>query len=175
MKKKIIAVAMIFMSLGIHAHGNKAHVHGHARMQVAVEGNEIFVDWQAPMDSMAGFEHAPRDEKQRQAVKKVEDQFRSPGKMFIPTAAAKCTAQPAEVKFPFKAYSGTGSAHEGKEVHSDLEAAIRFECENPAALNGMELKLFDVFARLQRVDVQTIGPRGQSAARLTPKQRRLQW
>lgn len=175
MKQTFFAVAMAFVALSAQAHGSKAHVHGHASMQVAVEGKEIIIDWQSPMDSVVGFEHAPRNEKQRQAIQAVEDQFRSPGKMFIPTADAKCTAQPAEVKLPFKSGGASAEDKRDKEVHSDLEAAIRFECENPAALKGMELKLFDAFSRLQRVDVQAIGPRGQSAARLTPKQRLLQW
>lgn len=175
MKKTFFAVAMTVMAFSVQAHGSKAHVHGHASMQVAVEGKEIIIDWQSPMDSVVGFEHAPRNEKQRQAIKAVEDQFRSPEKLFIPTADAKCTAQPAEVKLPFKADGGTAKDKNDQEAHSDLEAAIHFKCENPAALKGMELKLFDAFSRLQRVDVQTIGPRGQSAARLTSKQRQLQW
>jgi hypothetical protein len=35
--------------------------------------------------------------------------------------------------------------------------------------------LFQHFPKLRRLDVQVAGPRGQSAARLSPQQKRLAW
>lgn len=184
MKRIFASAGVIIAIIGMPtlAHAGKAHVHGNAEMQVVVEGKTIEIALQSPMDSLVGFEHAPRNDKQRKAIQGVEERFRSPSTLFVPTAEAKCSASPAEVVLPF----GAGSGHEkhdkhdkhdkhGKDVHSELEATVRFQCENPSALKGMEVKLFEAFPRLRRVDAQVVSGSGQAAARLTPKQRNLQW
>jgi hypothetical protein len=178
MKRILAAAGMTIAMMGIHgfAHAGKAHVHGNADMQVVVEGKTIEIELQSPMESLVGFEHAPRNDKQRKAIQAMEERFRSPAALFVPTAEAKCSADPVEVVLPFKSASEHGK-HEkhGKDVHSELKATVRFQCENPSALKGMEVKLFEVFSKLHRVDVQTVSSSGQTAARLTPKQHNLQW
>lgn len=179
MNKAILAIGLGLAGMGLsagfsaHAHSNKAHVHGNATMQVVVDGQHIEIDLQSPLDSLVGFEHAPRTEKQKQAIKAVEERFAAPAALFVPSAEAKCTAEPAALTMPFK--SESTAAKNDKDAHSDLEAVIRFQCEQPAELKGMEVKLFGAFTRLHRLDVQMMTPRGQSAARLTPKQPKLQW
>ena len=42
-------------------------------------------------------------------------------------------------------------------------------------LQGVEVKLFDRFRGVRRLDVELAGPRGQKSLRLTPKQRIIAW
>ena len=181
MKRVLATAGIVFAAMGMHtfAHAGKAHVHGNAEMQVVVEGKALEIALQSPMDSLVGFEHAPRNDKQRKAIQAVEERLQSPAALFVPTAEAKCTADPAEVVLPFKSASGQEKhdkhGKHDKDVHSELEATVRFQCENPSALKGMEVKLFEAFPKLHRVDVQAVSSRGQAAARLTPRQRHLQW
>lgn len=172
----IFAITVVVLTMAgalPFAHAGKAHVHGNADMQIVVEGKVIEIALQSPLDSLVGFEHAPGNDKQRKAIQAMQEQFRSPAALFVPTAEAKCTSENAEIVLPF----GAASEHDkhDKQVHSELEATMRFQCENPSALKGMEVKLFDVFPMLHRVDVQTVSSSGQAAARLTPKQRHLRW
>jgi hypothetical protein len=175
MKRTFIALTagVFLMAVTAHAHSEKAHVHGNANMQVVVEGNTVEIGLQSPLDSLVGFEHAPRNERQRKAMEAMEDKFRAPASLFVPTPAAQCTAQPVDLAMPFKERADSKSQH--KDEHAELEATIRFQCANPAALKGMEVKLFESFPKLHRIDVQTVSGSGQAAARLTPKQRNLQW
>ena len=61
------------------------------------------------------------------------------------------------------------------DAHADIDARYVFHCANPAALKGIETTLFKHFKRLYRLEVQRVGPVGQGAARLTPKQPVLNW
>jgi hypothetical protein len=175
MKQTFIALTtgISLMAVTAHAHSEKAHVHGNANMQVVVEGNMVEIGLQSPLNSLVGFEHAPRNERQRKAIQAMEEKFRTPASLFVPTPAAQCTVQPVELEMPFK--EGAASKSQHKDEHAELEATIRFQCDNPSALKGMEVKLFEAFPKLHRIDVQTISGSGQAAARLTPKKRNLQW
>lgn len=175
MNKVLFAIGLSTLLVGMNSHAGSPHVHGNAAMQVVVEGTHIDIDLQSPMDSLVGFEHAPRNEQQRQAIKAVADRFRDPATFFAPAAEAKCVAGPASLRLPFASDSAELKGSASKDKHSELEATIRFHCTHPSALKGMKVMLFDAFPRLHRLDVQMITARGQSAARLTPKQRHLQW
>ncbi|MCH8499932.1 MAG: DUF2796 domain-containing protein [Marinobacter sp.] len=55
------------------AHDNPgAHVHGEARLQVALEGQTAELILNSPADNLLGFEHAPRNDAQRDALKNAE-------------------------------------------------------------------------------------------------------
>jgi putative ABC transport system ATP-binding protein len=51
-----------------------------------------------------------------------------------------------------------------------LTANLSSAAQNPEALRTLDVGLFQHFPKLRRVDVQVAGPRGQSAARLSPQQ-----
>ncbi|MDR1545928.1 MAG: DUF2796 domain-containing protein [Deltaproteobacteria bacterium] len=64
--------------------------------------------------------------------------------------------------------------HEG-EGHGDLEAVYVFECAKPAALNRVEVGLFEVFSALQELETGLISDQGQKGFELVPGQAVIQW
>ena len=44
-----------------------AHEHGPAEIELAVEGSDAVVNFASPLYNLVGFEHAPRDERDREA------------------------------------------------------------------------------------------------------------
>lgn len=65
------AIACLLASLlplSAGAAGSEAHVHGQARLQVALEGERIDLMFSSPAANLVGFEHQPRTEQQREAV-----------------------------------------------------------------------------------------------------------
>jgi hypothetical protein len=152
-----------------------AHVHGAAKMQLAVDGNTLELELISPLDSLLGFEHAPRTGKQRNAVHAMTEKFRKPESLFVPTAAARCTAGPAQLTSPVTNGDMPPKERKQEDGHGELEAVITFRCESPSALKDLDVKLFEAFPQLHRLQVQIVGPRGQSAATLTPKRRVLSW
>ena len=47
------------------AHELGAHVHGVATLQIAVDDKTVTLDFSSPLDNLLGFEHVPRDAKQK--------------------------------------------------------------------------------------------------------------
>lgn len=176
------------------------HVHGHAALEVAVDGNRLLIVFESPLDNLVGFEHAPRTEKQKDAVRRMAAQVNRPEQHFVPTAEARCTsggvrlasevidpsllgaatapagaakppAHPPRDKHGHKGHKG----YKGDKGHAELQAEFVFRCEQPEKLSSLEVKLFDAFRGLKRIDVQVAGARKQAAARLTPKNHRVSW
>lgn len=98
-----------------HRHG--AHEHGVARLQVAVEGDGLELRFESPLDNLVGFETAPRNDKQRRAVRRMVEQLHQPQRLFVPTADADCTpasvALASDVIKPDLLASGAGAGGNG--------------------------------------------------------------
>lgn len=163
----------------VMAHQQGAHVHGLATLQVMQDGNTIAIHLDSPLDNLVGFEHAPRSDKQKQAVQTMTDKLRQPEALFALTPAAQCKPGPVQLHAPVLDLGATEKNRQAKPAeqggHAGLQADMVFTCSNPAALKQMEVKLFEIFPGLRRLDVQIVGVRGQSAAQLTPRRRSLTW
>lgn len=154
-------------------HHHHAHVHGAAKLEVAVEGAHIDLHLESPLEALLGFEHAPRTDQERAAVAGMHRALKQADKLFAPTAAAGCKLVSAQVDAP-----GLEAGHKGHdhhEEHADLDAAFRFNCAQPGKLTGMEVRLADTFPGMRRIDAQVVSGRGQTATRLTSKVRFLSW
>ena len=65
--------------------------------------------------------------------------------------------------------------HAGHDSHAEIEATIVFRCEEPAQLRMLEVKLFDRFPGIKRLDAQVVWAQGQKAQPLTAGSRRIAW
>lgn len=140
----------------------KAHEHGALKLDVAIEGNKLTIAMEAPLDNLLGFERAPRTDAERKAAAEVLARLRSPDKaaaLFVTDAAAKCSLSTAEVHAPVLE---PGAKPAAKGEHADLDASYEFNCAQPGELRSLEVGLFDAYKRIQRIDVQVVGPKGQS-------------
>lgn len=168
---------------------HKAHVHGVGKLDVVVEGEHLRLRLETPLYDLLGFERAPRDERERAAVRDMAAKLRQGERLFVPTGAARCRLAEVVLESPVLEPALLGEAgapartasrttphkHDHGEGHADLVAQFRFQCERPAALTGMEVRLVDQFKGLRRVDAQVVAPGKQSAARLTSRARALSW
>jgi hypothetical protein len=156
-----------------------AHVHGGALLQVVHIGNTVTINLESPLDNLLGFEHAPRTDKQKQKAQAMADLLRQPEALFVLTPAAQCKPSPVQLTAPVLnlgvAEKNAQSKNKARDGHAELEAELIFTCGTPAALKDLEVKLFDAFRGIRQLDAQLVGPRGQSAAKLTSKKRRLAW
>lgn len=134
-----------------------AHEHGVARLDVAVDGATLSIALDAPLDGFTGFERAPRTDAERRLAAEVLARLKDAAALFRPDAAAGCSPTEVSVDAPALA-PGAGPGGE----HADLDASYTFTCRSPQALRRIDLTLFDAFARLQRIEVQVAGARGQS-------------
>ena len=189
-----------------------AHQHGVARLTVAVDGPTLTLELETPLDSVLGFEHAPRTERHRAQVREMARRLRQSGTLFAPSEGARCVARqfdvrsavlppallteheatPASAAAPATAPAPANTAAHNHAharartdataadagataAHADLEARWVFACARPPQLRSLEVRLFDAFPRLQRIDAEVAGPTTQSGARLTPARRVVRW
>jgi hypothetical protein len=150
----------------IVAEAAEAHQHGVAQMTVAIEGDMATIEFASPLENLLGFEHAPRNDKERKAVQALKESFRKPESLLAPTAAADCRADPVDLELPDDKKS---------DGHADLHATIVYRCKAPAALKGISLRLFDAYPGLDRVKVELAAPGRQSAVELSRKRPSLSW
>ena len=137
----------------------QAHAHGTARLDVAVQGSTVSLQFEAPLDALFGFERAPRSAAERQLVDAGIARFKAAGGLFKIDPAAGCTLQRTELNSA--ALNLGAAAAPAAAEHADLDARFEFACQNAALLGTMDITLFDAFPRLQRIDVQIAAPKGQ--------------
>jgi hypothetical protein len=164
-----LAVALVLPASPVAAEG--AHEHGVASLDVVLDESRLVISLDSPLDNLLGFEHAPRNEKQRSAVKKMEATLQA-ADLFGFDAAAGCAPGKVEIVHPFAAGQ---PAQKGGHDHADAEVSWAFTCATPAALKSVEVRLFDRFSHLKTLRVQFAGPRGQTSATLSRAKRRLSW
>lgn len=162
------------------AHAAEAHVHGEARLDVAIDDGTLTLMLEAPADSLIGFEHAPRNARDKTAVAKAKQTLERAAALFTPSPAAACTLKSAQLASPlFEADTGHTHAHdhepEHEHGHADIDGEFMFQCARPQALREVDVRLFAAFPRLKKLAVEVAGPRGQTARTLTPQQTRIVW
>jgi hypothetical protein len=194
-------VAMMALSVlasapvAAHKGHSQAHEHGAAQLEVVIDGTQVHLHLQTPLDNLVGFEHAPRTPAHHEALSQMETRLNEGHTLFVFPEKAGCTPVSAHVRSPYPSTAEAASAHapvsappavlpppaktpdtettHAHEAHADLSATWVFACTDPAALTQVELTAFKVFSRLKRVDAKVVGPKGQGAASLTP--RRAVW
>jgi Protein of unknown function (DUF2796) len=147
-----------------------AHVHGLVNIDVTIDAKKLIVQLEAPLDSMLSFEHRPRTAAQKQAAQALIKQLNDVSTLIRPQSEAQCKSIGVMVKADALQPKPNGDTKEkntkGKdpkdEEHSDLEASYEFSCEQPDKLTSIEFGLFDAFKRVQKIQAQVAGPKGQS-------------
>lgn len=138
---------------GQEAHGHKAHVHGVASLDLAIEGRTLTAIFESPADSIMGFEHAAKtpDEKKKQtaALARLKARF---GEMLLLPATAQCT---------WKAAKAEVHVHGS---HADVEAEFTAECKGPLNRGEIRFAFMKVFPDVHELKIQLIGPGQQTGA-----------
>jgi hypothetical protein len=170
--KLLLAAASAFLAGPVLA--GKAHEHGVARADLAVEPTRITVLLDMPMDGLAGFERAPRDDAERKAVDAALARLRNAAALFAIDPAAQCTPGPVVLTSAVlglgKAPAPAGGKSDG---HEDIEASYEFNCADGFRAGFVEVGLFEAFTRLKRIEVQAVTRKGQIKATLKRPATRL--
>jgi hypothetical protein len=175
---KPLVIAMVFSLPALAAaeeHG--AHVHGAAKLQVAIDASHVTLMLESPMDSLVGFEHAPGNAAEKAALATLVAALQKPESLFVFSPAAGCVSSSVKLESPLLAEDKHEEKHEaaGGEhgAHSDLDGEFVFQCSAPDKLEALTVNLFDIAANLQDLDVSVAGPRGQKGAELGSRQRTM--
>jgi hypothetical protein len=180
----------VLLSTSIPLLAGEAHVHGQAQLEIVVEGDLLSIRFESPLDNLLSFERAPRNERERQAVRRMATQLRDGAALLQPSPAAECLLLDTRLDAPIlgsellspPAKDAPGETVQPAEKqmhatdgHAELSAIWRFRCARPAELQDLTLKLFKTFSGLHRIDAVAIGTKGQRATRLSARQPQIRW
>ncbi|MEJ8849124.1 DUF2796 domain-containing protein [Variovorax rhizosphaerae] len=159
--------------LNAHAQPGHPHVHGQVKLDVAIDVRAITIHVDSPLDSIVGFERAPRTDAERKTAQQALAQLRAAGKLFTIDPAAGCTLSQVDLDAPTL---GLGKAPPVQAPgHGDLEGNIVFECRSPVQARYVDVGLFDAFSAIRQIDVQIATPDGQYQRTLKRPSARLTW
>lgn len=157
-----------------------AHVHGRIQLGVAQDGDQLVIDVDTPLDSLLGFEHAPKTTAQKKLAADWADRLRRGTDLLRINPEARCTLSAADLDAPvlgLEPASGKDKTPASQE-HADLEGQWSFRCEQPSALRTIDLGFFDASPHARHIEVQWVkdGRQGQqtlkrpqSRVTLTPR------
>lgn len=139
-----------------HAAG-KAHVHGIAKLDVAVEATKIIVQLESPLDNLLGHERALRTDAERKQTNALVARLEAGETMFRIDPTAQFTLGKVELA---SSALGLGQPDPSEEGHADVDGSFEFNCADAAKAAFIDVGLFE-FKHLQRLEVQVATPKGQ--------------
>lgn len=102
-----------------------AHEHGHGALDIVVEGQVLVIELRIPAVNVVGFEHAPKDDAEREAVRQALVPFGDAASLFVLPAEAECEVEEAEA-----AIASMGREDDEGEEHADGDGPDREKDEH---------------------------------------------
>lgn len=186
-----VLLAALLAASSAHAETKRElgpHVHGHGTLDMALEGNRLLIELEAPAADIVGFEHAPSSDAEKKTAEKAHALLSEPLKLFVVPTAAGCKKISAKIKRVVEDHhDGDGHAekdhdhdhgkHDGDKhngdhaeaQHSEYHATYTLECSAPGNLSQVTFKYFATFKNARELAVQFIAPKGQSSYEATSK------
>ena len=181
-------LALVCWNVPLQA-SERAHEHGVGTLSIAVEGDEVEIEFNVPGSDVVGFEHIPSSESERQEIMKGVKSLRTVKGIITLSSEAKCRVKDIEVSSGLvgdqeedhgdshkhnheaKDHDDHKEGHKDneKKIHAEFIAHYHFHCDNPKKLTRAKLNFFRTFPSAHELEVKWITPRGQGAAELTAK------
>ncbi|MGC2396164.1 MAG: DUF2796 domain-containing protein, partial [Rhodomicrobium sp.] len=92
-----IVTCIAFSAAGEEHRQLGAHVHGHGRLNIAIEDKTVSIELEAPGADIVGFEHEAATRAQSAAIEKAKATLAAGLSLFTPAAAAGCTQNASKV------------------------------------------------------------------------------
>ena len=180
-RNALLSVLSIALSIVTStAAAQSAHVHGEGRVNIAIDGNRIYMALEFPGADIVGFEHEARSSEEKAAVVKAIAQLSDPMQLLRFEADADCKFRTANAttKGEHEEHEGEEHAeheehegeehaeHEDEEAHGTFVAEYEFECANISALGLIDFIYFSLFNNAQSLDIVLIDDNGQHRTKI---------
>ncbi|MCY9805738.1 DUF2796 domain-containing protein, partial [Vibrio scophthalmi] len=96
-----LALGLLFTHTAMAEEGfrqHDAHVHGEVEFNIAQDGDELLFEITSPGADVVGFEHAPENEAQKQALAKAIAQLEKPIEVLTLSSSAQCEIEHVSVR-----------------------------------------------------------------------------
>lgn len=142
-----------------HDHGDEfeqhgVHEHGNVTFNVALEGQQLIVELDAPADNVVGFEHAPRTDAEKARIRDQAAWLQAGKELIAFSPAAACRFQEAKLDAP--------EWKEG-ESHAEYEVRLTYRCDQPQRLEWLQLSLLSGLQEVHEARVNLVTPSRQGS------------
>ena len=159
-----------------------AHEHGHGTLDIVIEGTTLVAELRIPSVNVVGFEHAPRDDAEREAVRRALVPFKDAASVLVPSAQAQCEVEEAEAAIvsmegeehhddefgEAEESEEEGHDEDEEEAHSELHASYHFRCAAPDRLDRIDVRAFEHLHDAEEIEVRVVTPGAQMAMEVEP-------
>ncbi|EKO3868784.1 DUF2796 domain-containing protein [Vibrio harveyi] len=169
---------------------HEAHVHGHVEFNIAQDGKDLLIEITSPGADVVGFEHAPENAEQENALNNAIAALKDTNKLFAINQQAKCIIEDVHVAHTLGEESHEGHDHhdheghdhdkhdhEGHEHHEghdhehgghgEFTVEYRYHCDSVADLNSIDTTWFKQFPATESISVNLFTDTTQSATNLS--------
>ena len=159
----------------------ESHEHGVAQLMLVLEGELLQVEWEAPSESLVGFEHPPEADADREVFAQAVQTLTNPERLFVISEEAECLPVGVRVENTLFKDAAMHQGHEEHEddsehehseeeghetAHSEFQAQWRWLCHNPEAVEAVEIGMLREFPRTEEIRVQWLVHEQQGAQTL---------
>lgn len=139
-----------------HSKTQKAHEHGSAQIDIAVEGKTADIELHLPAMGVVGFEYVPKTaadkKKQADALAGLKANI---SKIVVFDPAAKCTIAPNKVE-----------VEQEEPDHAEIDGDFHATCAQPLAGSKISFGLTKAYPSVSTVKVQVVAGAGSTGAEI---------
>lgn len=152
-----------------------AHVHGHGRLEISIEGKRVTLEFEAPGADIVGFEHAATSPEQKAALEKAKGTLANPLALFKIPDAAGCRVTAAKVEIESEDHDDHHDAHHAGAAgeHSGFDVDYALDCAAPEAITSITFDYFAAFPNSKALTVDVTTAKGQTSQEVTRDKPRM--
>lgn len=147
---------------------HKAHEHGHAKLNLVVEGSKLTAQLEAPSESIYGFEYEPKSDKEKKQRESGGEKLKSNfDRMLVLDKSLACSFQNTKLDLHASEKDESDEGHKGGKKasdHSETHAEFVATCQKPLAGTKASFAFGKVFPRIKEIKIQVISDTKQSGA-----------
>ena len=178
-----VLAACALPAVALAADNPGAHNHGQARLQMAVDGNQIDLMFTSPAFNLAGFERQARTETEKKRLAEIHHWLETTP--LITTAAGNCSVVDATVQLGDEPAShdghndqhdnhhtdGHSDHHYDEATHRDYEVVQQLSCAPISDSVTFDTPLPGRFPELEELTIEWVSPSGQGSTLIGPSTR----
>lgn len=169
-----------------------SHEHGSGTLNIALEGNTVVMEFEAPGYDIVGFEYEATSDKDLAAIEAALEKLESPLSLFVPNNSAGCAVAASHASLMTEedgheehkdhehdddheehaegedhdedhADDHDEHDHEDEASHTEFEAEYALTCDSPEKLTSLAFTYFQTFPNAEELDIQLITEKGAFA------------
>jgi len=170
--KQTLSIIALFAAVPALAQDSRelgAHEHGVGTLNIAIDGNSVAMEFEAPGADIVGFEYEAQSDVDLAAIDTALEKLIAPLDLFVLPDAATCSVVEARAELEGEGDHDDHDDHDGHDDHADEAGHTEFHaeyvlsCDNPDALSDIEFAYFETFPNALEVEVQIITAAGAQA------------